>query len=208
MSTPREIVDGRLAKGEIDLEEHAQIIALLGTKKESLGVGKPQGFELSKDLNQAEADLFNSDSSTTTTEPKKSNKWLWALVLIGVFTFFFNDSVKNYHASNCVASKISSYDSSNIDYRNKCNYGINVRVCENQVALEVFSFFDQKDRTRCRNEYIEAGKYIDNFYGSNENSSFLRKAISTSKMLIGACKPPVWPRFTAERKVLCPSPSK
>ncbi len=131
----------------------------------------------------------------------------WGAVGVVAVSGFLGGESDGYHAGNCVSSRVTSYDKNVIDYRNKCGIGINVIVCSNQAATEFFSIFDGKDRTSCQRKYVKAGGYIDNFYGASENSSFLRKAVSTTNLRIGACKPPVKPNFTSDGKVSCPSPA-
>ncbi len=106
------------------------------------------------------------------------------------------------NAQNCVKSRVTAYDRNVIDYRNGCSTGLNTLACSRHVATELFSFFDGKDRERCRRKYVAPGQYIDNFYGANENSSLARKAISNTNVKIGACHPPLQPYFNGN-KVMC-----
>lgn len=102
----------------------------------------------------------------------------------------------------CIERRLSSFDRDIIDYYNGCSYSINVLICSRFVATEVFSFFDGKDRERCRTKLVGAGQYVDNFYGANENSSLARKAVSNTNVRIGACHPPMVPKFQGT-KVIC-----
>lgn len=104
---------------------------------------------------------------------------------------------------NCIHQNISSYDKNIIQYWNSCDETLNVIVCKRFVASEVWSFFDGKDRESCNERRVYAKKYVDNLYGADGNSAFLRKAIANTKVRIFSCFHPLVPVFKNKNEALC-----
>lgn len=123
------------------------------------------------------------------------NVWKWAAIGgLGLGALGVVSSL--VHPSTCMGSRVAWYDKNVLEYWNTCSRSVHAMHCSRKVGTDFVSIFDGKDRQSCSTAVVGPKQMITQFYGTDENSSLLRMAVSDSHLWVATCYPPKWPKPT------------